>query len=423
MKTTAIQFYGKKQLRMATFELPPIKEDELLAEVITDTICMSSYKAVIQGSDHKRVPNDIDKNPVMLGHELCGNILEVGAKWKRRYRPGDRFTIQPAMFNASDPYAAAGYSFPYFGGDATRIIIPGVVMENDCVLEFNADAYFYGSLAEPISCIIGAYHAAYHTSGGCYVHDMDIVNGGRMALLAGGGPMGLGCIDLALGRDRRPSLLVVTDIDANRLARAKRIYSAEYARQRGVELIYVNTEDIADVPPYLKGLNNGKGFDDVFAFTPVTEVLEQASNILGQDGCLNFFAGPINTDFSANLNYYNVHYSAAHVMGTTGGNTEDMKEGIRLCEQGRINPASMITHVGGLDCVIETTLNLPNLTGCKKLIYPHISMPLTAIDDFDRLGASDPVLAELARIVANSNGLWCTEAEKYLLAHGRSIEE
>ena len=62
--------YGKKDLRLENFDLPEIKDDEILAHIISDSICMSSYKAAEQGSDHKRVPNDIAKNPVMIGHEF-----------------------------------------------------------------------------------------------------------------------------------------------------------------------------------------------------------------------------------------------------------------------------------------------------------------------------------------------------------------
>jgi len=68
------------------------------------------------------------------------------------------------------------------------------------------------TLSEPVSCIVGAFHAQYHTKPGNYVHEMGIVKGGSMALLAGVGPMGMGAIDYALHCDRRPGRLVVTDI-------------------------------------------------------------------------------------------------------------------------------------------------------------------------------------------------------------------
>lgn len=421
MKTKAVRLYGKNDLRLEEFELPPIKDDEILARVVSDSICMSSYKAAIQGADHKRVPNDVDKNPIIIGHEFCGEIVEVGKKWKDKFKVGSRFSIQPAINDEKDPYAAPGYSFPYIGGDATYIIIPNVVMEHGCLLNYEGEAFFYGSLAEPMSCIVGAFHASYHTTAGSYVHNMGIKEGGNMAILAGVGPMGLGAIDYAIHCDRRPGLLVVTDIDQARLDRAASIYTVEEARKNGVTLKYVNTANIENVPEYLLSFTDGKGYDDVFVFAPVKAVVEQGDKILGKDGCLNFFAGPTNPSFSAEMNFYNVHYNSTHVVGTSGGNTDDMIESLKLMEKGLINPAAMITHVGGLNSVIETTLNLPKIPGGKKLIYTNIEMELTAIADFKEKGKTDPLFAALAEITERHNGLWSAEAEKYLLANAKPI--
>ena len=85
---------------------------------------------------------------------------------------------------------APGYSYPYIGGSATHIIIPNEVMETGSLLEYSGEAYFYGSLAEPMSCILGAFHANYHTVPGEYHHNMGIVEGGNMAILAGLGLWG-----------------------------------------------------------------------------------------------------------------------------------------------------------------------------------------------------------------------------------------
>jgi len=420
MKTTAVRLYGKNDLRLESFELPPIKDDEIAAHIISDSICMSSYKAATQGSDHKRIPKDIDKNPVIIGHEFCGEIIEVGAKWKDKFKPGQKFSIQPAL-NYKGTLDAPGYSYHYIGGDATNIIIPNEVMEMNCLLDYQGEAYFYGSLAEPMSCIVGAFHANYHTKAGSYEHQMGIVEGGNMAILAGAGPMGMGAIDYAIHCDRKPGLLVVTDIDDARLERASKILTVEEAEKNGVKLIYLNTSKIDNVVQYLISLTDGKGYDDVFVFAPVKPVVEQGDKILGKDGCLNFFAGPTNPEFSAEFNFYNVHYNSTHVVGTSGGNTDDMIESLKMMEKGLINPAAMITHVGGLNSVVETTLNLPKIPGGKKLIYTNIEMPLTAIADFEEKGKTDPLFAELARIVSDHNGLWSLEAEKYLLKNAKTL--
>ena len=415
MKTTAVRLYGKEDLRLETFDLPEITENEILARIVSDSICMSSFKAAEQGPAHKRVPDDVAENPIIIGHEFCGEIVQVGAKWQNDFKAGDRFAIQPAI-NYKGSLAAPGYSYKYIGGDATYIVIPSEVMETGSLLAYNGEGFFHGSLAEPVSCVIGAFHAQYHTTNGCYEHKMGIVEGGKMAILAGVGPMGLGAVDYAIHGPRRPKLLVVTDIDDARLARAATLYTVEDAKANGVELVYLNT-GCADAVEKLMALSGNTGYDDVMCFAPVRPVVEQGDKILGRDGCLNFFAGPLDPQFKAEFNFYNVHYASTHIVGTSGGNTDDMREALALMEQGKINPAGMITHVGGIDAVIQTTLNLPNIKGGKKLIYTGINLPLTAIADFAELGKTDPLFAKLAEIVEKSNMLWSIEAEKALLAH------
>ena len=100
MKTKAVRIYGENDLRLEEFELPQMKEDEILLKVVSDSICMSTYKAAMQGAKHKRVPNDVAEHPTIVGHVFCGEIVEVGSYWKDRYHPGQRVTIQPGRDDA-----------------------------------------------------------------------------------------------------------------------------------------------------------------------------------------------------------------------------------------------------------------------------------------------------------------------------------
>lgn len=420
MKTTALRLYGAGDLRLETFELPPMQEDELLVKIVSDSLCMSSYKATKLGAAHKRVPNDVATNPTIIGHEFCGEIMEVGAKWQHKYKAGQRFVIQPAM---QGTYDATGYSFPTLGGDSTYGIIPNVYLEQDCVLPFGGDTWFHGSLTEPLSCVIGAAHANYHTTQGSYIHQMEIVKGGKVAALAAVGPMGLALLDYLIHREHHPAQLVVTDIDDARLKRASEILTVEDAAKNGVELIYLNTGKIDDPVAKLRELSGGEGYDDVFVFAPVPAVIEQADAVLAYDGCLNFFAGPTDEKFSAKFNFYNVHYNATHIVGTSGGNTDDMREALELAEAGKIDPSILVTHIGGLDAAKEATLHLPEIPGGKKLLYTHISLPLTAISDFGEKGKTDPLFAELDKLCTANNGLWNQKAEQYLLAHAPKLQQ
>jgi threonine dehydrogenase-like Zn-dependent dehydrogenase len=425
MKTKAVRIYGVNDLRLEEFDLPEIKDDEILARVVSDSICMSSHKLAMQGNKHKRIRSDLSKTPTIIGHEFCGVIEKVGAKLGGKFKAGSKFAIQPALNypdeNGKETLWAPGYSYQYIGGDATYIVIPAEVMEMNCLLDYKVDNFFMGSLAEPASCIVGAFHAQYHTQNGSYVHEMGIVEGGSLILLAGVGPMGLGAIDYAIHNPRRPSRLVVTDIDDARLARASQLLPPGEAEKYGIQLFYVNTKNIPDPVAHLKELNQGKLYDDVFVFAPVKPVLETGDALLGHDGCLNFFAGPIDPAFSGNFNFYNVHYESHHIVGTSGGNTEDMRESLAMMAKGELNPVFMVTHIGGLNAVAQTTIDLDKIPGGKKLIYTGKKLELVAIADFAEKGKTDPFYKALGEICVRHKDLWSKEAEDYLLANAPAI--
>ena len=409
MKTKAVRLYGKNDLRLEEFELAPLKDDEIRIKVIADSVCMSTYKTAMQGADHMRVPNDVAEKPIIIGHEFCAEIVEVGKKWQGQYSIGEK-VIMPPVLEYLGGVDTVGYSFQDIGGVSTYSTVYGHIIENGYLIKVQTDAFFNGSLIEPASCVLRGYKANFHLDAE-QNHVMGIKPNGCVAILAGCGPMGLVAIDCALHGDNKPKRIVVTDLDETRLKRAKAIFSPEKAKESGIELIFTTASD----KDSLLAVNDEKGFDDVFVYAPVAAVVELADCILGFDGCLNFFAGPTDKNFSAKFNFYNVHYARRHVVGTSGSTVEDMRDIVRLIGEKRIQPAVMITHIGGIDAAIDTTLHLPKIVGGKKLIYTHINLPLTAISDFKCLGELDERFAKLAKIVDNHSGLWCAEAELYLL--------
>ena len=415
MKTTAVRLYGKRDLRLETFELPELSDDTILAQIVSDSVCMSTYKTVEQGAEHKRVPDNVAENPVIIGHELCGVILKAGKKWADKYHAGDKFAVQPVVDQTVN-YDTIGYTFPTVGGDSEYVIIPNGIIEKGCIMPYTGDASFKGSLAEPMSCIIGGFRAFYHSGKEEYTHEMGIVDGGQMAIIGGTGPMGLGAIDYVLnGCQRKPRTLVVTDINASRLARAEKIFSPEKAAANGITLKFVDTSK-GDADKMLMDLSSGKGYDDILCMAPVQAAVELADRCLAHDGCLNFFAGPMDKEFSAVFNFYNVHYASTHVTGTSGGTVKDLQIALDLMSKNMIHPEVMITHVGGLDAAIDTTMNLPSIPGGKKIIYPGIRLTLTAIEDFSSQ-KDNPLFAKLAACCEKHDGLWNLEAEQILLKH------
>lgn len=98
-----------------------------------------------------------------------------------------------------------------------------------------------------------------------------------------------------------------------------------------------------------------------------------------------------------------------------------MNEALELMARGRINPAGMVTHIGGLDAVIDTTLNLPDIPGGKKLIYTNYKLALTALSDFSVLAKTSNFFANLNDLLIKHHGIWNIEAEKYLMENAEKI--
>ena len=417
MKTKALRLYGANDLRLEEFELPQLGEKEILMKVISDSLCTSTYKAVKQGAAHKRVPPDVAENPVIVGHEMCGEIVEVGKAVEGNWKAGQRVVIQPALKleNNYDP----GYSYPYIGGSATYVIVPEIVLERGCLLPYAGDSFFKGSLVEALGCIVRGYKGFYHTDYETYIRTDGAKKGGKLAILGGAGPMGIGAVELAVGY-AGVSQVVVTDLNEERLSYAARKSSVENAAKKGVALTYLNTSDLEDPTKTLLEISEG-GFDDVFVMVPVPALFTMAEAICKLDGCINFFAGPSVHNLQGSLNLYRVHYDGIHVVGTAGSIPEDMVDVIHLIEENAVNPGAIVSHILGLKAAEAAIYAMEKPNGAKKVCYNHLDLPLIAVDDLTELGKENPLYRELAEIVARNGGLWCSEAEAYLLENGPKI--
>ena len=411
MRTRAAVIFGTNKVHVDEFDLPELGPDELLLRVVSSSMCLSTYKALTLGSEHKRVPPDIEQLPVMTGHEFAGVLEQVGQDLVGEFAPGQSVAIQPAM-GLPNGYSP-GYSYPFYGGDATYCVVPAVAIEKGCVLPYSGSYFASASLAEPMSCIIGAFHASYHTRPFIYEHEMGIRRGGSLAVLGCGGAMGVGALDYALHGPYRPSLVVAVDTDRARLERLRALLPPEDAAARGTRLVYVDPTTEASTD--LRALTGGAGFDDVLVMAAVSELIALGDALLGTDGCLNFFAGPTDRQFTTPLNFYNVHYERTHLVGTSGGSRGDMQECLDLTAQGLLNPSRMVTHVAGLNAVPDALRGLPTFRGGKILAYPHAELDLTAIADLDRCADTDPRFTPLAEICARHDGIWTEEAETYLV--------
>lgn len=416
MKTKAVRLYGANDLRLEEFDLPKLSDNEILLKIISDSLCASTYKAVKQGTAHKRVPPDIAEKPIIIGHETCGVIMEIGKNVKG-FTVGQKVVIQPALKLESgyDP----GYSYQFIGGSATYAVVPEIVLQKGCLIPYNGDSFFEGSLVESLACVIRGYKGLYHTDYTDYTRTDGAKTGGKIAILGGAGPMGIGAVELAIGY-AGVKQVVVTDLDQQRLDYAAKKCSVEEAKKRGVDLKYVNTSQMENVEDQLIKISDG-GFDDVFVMVPVASLYTMAEKICKTDGCINFFAGPAVHDLQGSLNLYRVHYDGIHVVGTAGSIPNDMKEIISLIENKKINAGALVSHILGLNATIDSVMSMGKPDGAKKVCYTGLNLPLVAIDDFEELGKTDPMFKKLDQIVKQNGGLWCAEAEEYLLENAPKI--
>ena len=417
MKTTAVRLYGAMDLRLETFDLPEISDDEALLRVVTDSLCASTYKAVKQGTAHKRVPPDIAEKPIIIGHEMCGELVKIGKNLKKDWKVGQHIVIQPALKLPSgyDP----GYSYQYIGGSSVYAVVPKIVLERGCMIPFGGDSFFKGSLVEALGCVLRGYKGFYHTNYENYVRTDGAKKGGKIAVLGGAGPMGIGAVELASGY-AGVSLCVVTDLNQDRLDYAAAKCPVSVAAAKGCDLRYVNTSGMEDAAAELIRMSDG-GFDDVFVMVPVPALFSMAEKICREDGCVNFFAGPAVHDLPGSLNLYRVHYDGIHVVGTAGSIPEDTVDTIRLIEENRINPGALVSHILGLKDVASAIFAMEHPSGAKKVCYPGLDIPLIAVDELGEWGKKDPLYAELDRIVKANGGIWCAEAEKYLLENAPKL--
>ncbi len=418
MKTTAVRIHGVRDLRVDSFELPEIGEDELLVRIMADSLCLSTYKVAQKGSAHKKLPEHLEETPIVMGHEFCGIVERAGAKWQDTYKPGDCFVAQPNLGRA-DTYSL-GYSFPYVGGESTYSVVMNEAVEKGCLLPYRGESYFEAAMAEPLSCVVAGFKANFHLRDrNDYDYLMGVKQGGAMAIVGGTGPMGSLAVDLAVHGKKRPSLLVVTGRTQTKLERLSRLYPVEEAAANGVKLHYVNTADDEKFSGTLRALAGG-GFDDVFVMAADAQAVCESEKLLGWDGCLNFFAGPIDSAFTAPVNFYNVNYNATHFVGTSGSNTKDMVEAVELIEKGVVQVGKIATHVMGLNAVPEAILNLPDIPGGKKICYPQKRYPLTAVGEFGKTCTEGWEL-ELAQLLKRSGGIWNREAEEHFLKNAPDV--
>ncbi len=384
---------GVENLAVEELPVPPIGPNQLLARVDAAGVCTSILKLIDQGPDHTFINGwDMAAYPVILGDEGAVTLVKIGDNLRSRYKPGQRFAIQPAV--ATDPInfrqryknnaegmhkCAVGYTL---GGHLAQYIrIQEEVLKADCLLPLpdSRMSYFAVSMAEPISCIYSAQQRNYHIlKNGPHaerVPQLGLLPGG-VAVVIGAGAMGRMHAELALRFS--PRILIVSDLVQERLDRTMQNIG-EKARQKGVKLLTLTSDKLEAA---LNELSGGRGADDMILAVGIQSVQQQALSLLAPGGVANLFGGLPKGKNLLSVDALAVHYQEIKLVGSSGGDPSDMTATLAAIHKNEIDPGNYVAAVGSLDNTIDVLkmIKETKIDG-KAILYPHIrKTPLQSID-------------------------------------------
>jgi len=373
----------------------------MLARVDAAGICTSNIKLVEQGPKHSMLYGwDITSHPLILGDEGSVTLVEVGEELRDRYRPGERYVIQPAIdhepINYRERYrnegkgivkVAVGYTLA--GHLAEYLLVTEEILAADCLIPLpDAELPFaHVAMSEPLSCAISAQDHHLHLTQENPLAPRGVLKGlkpGGVTLIIGSGAMGRMHVDLALSY--RPRVIVTTDFIDERLDRVRQLFRPR-AEKLGIVLHAVNPRT-ADVQGLINDVTDHRGADDVIVAVGSGKAIEMAQGYTARGGVLNLFGGLKKGEDIIGLDTSIVHYQEVNVTGSSGGSPWDVVRTLELMVSGEINAGAHITRIGDLDHAIEflEMVRAQEIDG-KAVVYPHrradqiIAVPSWAAED------------------------------------------
>lgn len=383
MRAVVLSGAGFRNLSVREIAVPSVGPKQLLCRVDAAGVCTSILKVISQGSKHTFLNGwDLARFPIILGDEGSLTAVKVGRGLAGKYRPGQRFGIQPAVdvppINHRERYTdngegmrkvAVGYTL---GGNlAEYILVQEEVLEGECLIPLpdGSMPYFAVSMAEPISCVYSAQERHIHIyKDGPHaprVSKLGLLPGGT-AVVVGAGAMGMMHLELAMRF--RPRNLIASDILPDRLEKARRLL-ADRARTLGVNLFAVQAKTLKDT---VMAASGGKGADDVILAVGIREVQQEALGLLGKGGVANLFGGLPRGKHMLQLDAIEVHYNEIKVVGSSGGEPSDIAATLEAIARGDIDPGNYVAGVGALEHAPDVLrmIERSEVDG-KVILYPH----------------------------------------------------
>ena len=307
-------YYNNRDVRLEELAVPKINPGELLVRIRASGICGSDLMEWYR----------IKKAPLVLGHEITGEVTEVGEGVKN-FKAGDRVFASHHVPCGKCRYCLAGHQSvcdllraTHFdpGGFAEYIRVPKINVELGTLRIPDSMTFDEGSFIEPLACVVRAQRF-----GG--------VTAGQTVLVIGSGISGL--LHIQLARARGAARIIATDISDYRLNAAK---------QFGADAAIHGAED---VPTRLRELNENRLADLVIVCTGAMPAIQQAIKSIDRGGTLLFFA-PTAAEVDVPIPLFDFWRNEINVVTSYAGSGDDLKESLELIRDRKVRVADMVTH-------------------------------------------------------------------------------
>ena len=314
----AAVYYNNNDIRVQEIPVPQIGDGELLIKVIASGICGSDVMEWYR----------IQKAPLVLGHEIAGEVTQVG-KSVKGYRVGDRVFVSHHVpccdchycRNDKETVCQTLRTTNFDpGGFAEYIRIPEINVKNGTFILPDEMSFEEGSFIEPVACVIRGQQKAE-------------LKAEQTVLILGSGLSGI--LHLQLARSLGAKHIVATDVNEYRLQAARRF---------GADLAIHASEDIDS---RLKEINDNRLADLVIICTGSLGAIRQGIQLVEKGGTILVFAPPA-PDEEVPINLYNFWRDGISLTTSYAGSPKDITQAIELISSKRINVRDMITHRLGL---------------------------------------------------------------------------
>lgn len=323
----AVRLYGAKDLRVEEVEKPRISENEILMRVRAAMICASDIRSYNYGNGRMRPPR-------ILGHEIAGDVEEIGSNVKGYFNSGMRLTLNPNIFCGRCIFCVTGrhqlcderraVGFDVDGGFAEYLLIPFESIRTGVICEIPENlSYEEAALIEPISCCLHA-------------QTLVKVGAGDTVTIIGAGPMGI--MHIMMAKALGASKVIVSEISEQRLQTA-----VDFGANVAVNSV---KEDLASRVFEATGRH---GADVVIVAVGSQSALEQAFELVSKGGRVCFFAGLPKGKENVALNANIIHYKETLVSGSFASTPYEFHKTVELAASGKLNMKPIVTHRFTLD--------------------------------------------------------------------------